>query len=283
MNRTSISGRTRVAAVIGHPIEHSLSPTIHNAGFESLDVDWAYVALDVDVDGLANVLRLCRGGALAGLSVTMPLKTATFDALDSVSPSAEMLRSVNTVSCDDEGRLQGHSTDGDGLVDSLIDEGVVLSGRSVLVLGWGGAARSVVDALRRHDVERVGVANRSGVPEEELQRIAGPSRSIEWTARHVAVSEHDVVINCTSLGMGADGTSPIDPDAIPGDVVVVDLVYHPLETPLMRAASANGCQVVGGLGMLVHQAARQQEIWLGTRPDTSVMRVAALRALAERR
>lgn len=283
MNRRAISGRTRVAAVIGHPIEHSLSPAIHNAGFDSLGVDWAYVAFDVGVEGLTGVLQLCRSGALAGLSVTMPLKTATFEALEFVSPSAEMLRSVNTVSCDEEGRLHGHSTDGDGLVDSLIEEGVVLRGVSVLVLGWGGAARSVVDALRRHGVGRLSVANRSGVPEEELRRIAGSSRSIDWAIRHAEVAHHDILINCTSLGMGTDGSTPIDTSAIPGDVVVVDLVYHPLETPLMRAATERGCHVVGGLGMLVHQAARQQEIWLGDRPDTSVMRLAALRALAERR
>lgn len=283
MNVRTISGRTRVAAVIGHPIEHSLSPTIHNAGFESLGVDWAYVALDVDVDRLPSVLQLCRSGALAGLSVTMPLKTATFDSLESVSPSATVLRSVNTVSCDDAGRLRGHSTDGDGLVDSLLEEGIDLRGRAVMVLGWGGAARSVVDALRRHDVDRVSVANRSGVPEGELERIFGTARSVEWASRHLEVAEHDVVINCTSLGMGSAGTSPIDADAIPSSVVVVDLVYHPHETPLMKAAAASGCRVVGGLGMLVHQAARQQEIWLGVRPETSGMRDAALRALAERR
>ena len=274
-----ITGRTRVAGVIGWPIEHSLSPTIHNAGFASCGADWVYTAFPVPAGGCADILRLCRQGTVGGLSVTMPHKTDVFHLVDRVSPAAASLRSVNTVSVDDDGSLVGHSTDGDGLVDSLLVADVDPAERSVLVLGWGGAARSVVDALVRRGASRISVTNRSGVDRDELATIAPTSDEIEWPARNEAIDSYDVVVNCTSVGMGDDGNSPIDVRTLRPTSVVVDLVYHPLETPLLVAAGARGCRTVGGLGMLVHQAVRQQRIWLGRDPDVGAMTEAALRRL----
>ena len=274
-----ITGRTRIAGVIGWPIAHSLSPTIHNAGFASCGVDWVYTAFPVPAGGSADVLRLCRQGVIGGLSVTMPHKTDVFHLVDRVSPAAASLRSVNTVSVDDDGSLVGHSTDGDGLVDSLLATDVDPAGRSVLVLGWGGAARSVVDAVVRRGASRITVTNRSGVDRDELGTIAPTSDTIEWAARNEAVESYDVIVNCTSVGMGDDGNSPIDTTSLRTTSVVVDLVYHPLETPLLDAAAARGCRTVGGLGMLIHQAARQQRIWLGRDPDVVAMTEAALRRL----
>lgn len=277
-----VSGHTKVAAVLGHPVRHSLSPVIHNAGFESLGVDWTYVALPTPIEQLTSVLDLCRAEVIAGASVTMPLKTAAYEAMDDVSPAARVLRSVNTVSAID-GRLVGHSTDGDGLVDSLLEEGCTIRGSSALVLGWGGAARSVVDAIHRAGVERIVVTNRSGVDPLDLSVIEPSGRSVPWTERDSTASEVDFVINCTSVGMGDDDSSPLDTSVLRPSTTVVDLVYHPIETTLLKTARARGCPTVGGLGMLIHQAVRQQQIWLGQRPDPSVMKDAALQALAERR
>lgn len=274
-----ITGRTRVAGVIGWPIAHSLSPTIHNAGFASCGADWVYAAFPVPSGAGADILRLCRQGVIAGLSVTMPHKTDVFHLVDRVSPAAASLRSVNTVSIDGDGSLVGHSTDGDGLVDSLLARGVDPAGLSVLVLGWGGAARSVVDALVRRRVARITVTNRSGVDRGELDAIAPLAETIDWSTRDEAVSSHDLVVNCTSVGMGGDGRSPIHHSSLRSETVVVDLVYHPLETPLLIAAAEQGCRTVGGLGMLIHQAARQQRIWLGRDPDVVAMTDAALRRL----
>ena len=274
-----ISGRTRVAGVIGWPIAHSLSPTIHNAGFASLGADWVYVAFPVPSGSCTDVLQLCRQGVIGGLSVTMPHKTDVFHLVDRVSPAAASLRSVNTVSVDSDGSLVGHSTDGDGLVDSLLAAGVDPEGRSVLILGWGGAARSVADALVRRRAARITVTNRSGIDRGELDAIAPASETVDWSARDEAVGSHDVVVNCTSVGMGDDGRSPITQTSLRPTSVVVDLVYHPLETPLLTMAAARGCRTVGGLGMLVHQAARQQRIWLGHDPDVAAMTAAALRRL----
>jgi shikimate dehydrogenase len=274
-----ISGRTRVAGVIGWPIEHSLSPTIHNAGFASCGADWVYVAFPVPADRCSEILQLCRQGTIGGLSVTMPHKTRVFDLVDRVSAAAASLRSVNTVSVDPDGTLVGHSTDGDGLVDSLLAEGVDPAGRSALVLGWGGAARSVVDALARRGVGTLTVSNRTGIDRTELSSIAPIATAIEWSRRDETVGSNDLIVNCTSVGMGDDAGLPIDPRRLAPGSVVVDLVYHPLETPLLAAASARDCRTVGGLGMLIHQAARQQRIWLGRDPDVSFMTAAALRRL----
>jgi shikimate dehydrogenase len=278
-----ITGRTRVAGVIGWPIEHSLSPTIHNAGFASCDVDWVYAAFPVAPGHCAEMLELCRRGSFGGLSVTMPHKTDVFGLVDRVTPAAASLRSVNTVAVEADGTLVGHSTDGDGLVDSLLAEGADPVGRSVLILGWGGAARSVADALTRRGSTAVTVTNRSGLDTSELSAIAPGATIHDWSARDHAVAEHDIVINCTSVGMGNDTRSPIDPTRLNPASVVVDLVYHPLRTPLLVAAESQGCRTVGGLGMLIHQAARQQRIWLGRDPDVAAMTAAALRRLGARR
>lgn len=275
----SITGHTRVAGVIGWPIEHSLSPTIHNAGFSSCGADWVYTAFPVPAGDCAEILQLCRQGVIGGLSVTMPHKTDVFHLVDRVSPAAASLRSVNTVSVEGDGSLVGHSTDGDGLVDSLLATDVDPTGRSVLVLGWGGAARSVVDALVRRGASRITVTNRSGVDPDELGTVAPASDTIAWSARNEVVDSYDMVMNCTSVGMGNDGDSPIDVAMLRPTSIVVDLVYHPLDTPLLAAATARGCRTVGGLGMLIHQAARQQRIWLGRDPDVAAMTEAALRRL----
>lgn len=280
---SEITGHTRVAGVIGWPIEHSLSPTIHNAGFSSCAVDWVYVALPIPPGRCSEILELCRNGTIGGLSVTMPHKTDVFDLVDRVSPAASSLRSVNTVAVEADGALVGHSTDGDGLVDSLVSEGVDPTGRSVLITGWGGAARSVADALVRRGVGHITVTNRSGVVIDELEAIAPTSSVVPWAERDEVVRSHELIVNCTSLGMGDDPRLPIDPRRLTEDSVVVDLVYHPRETPLLVAAAAEGCRTVGGLGMLIHQAARQQQIWLGRRPDVGAMTSAALRRLETHR
>lgn len=275
-----VSGSTRVAGVIGWPVTHSLSPVIHNAGFAAAGADWTYVALPVPPGHSREILDLVRLGTITGLSVTMPHKSDVFDAVDRVSPAASALRSVNTVSRDDDGHLVGHSTDGDGLVDSLLAAEVDPTDRSVLVLGWGGAARSVVDALGRRGAGRIHVCNRSGVDGREVTAIVDRAEIVEWSDRGDIASRVDLVVNCTNVGMGDDPNTPVPVDRLTPPTVVVDLVYHPLVTPLLRAATERGCTTVGGLGMLIHQAARQQEIWLGRTPDVDVMTAAALRHLS---
>ncbi len=289
MNEPRITAQTRVVGVIGHPVRHSLSPVIHNAGFRSTGVDYTYVAFDVAPGSARAALDALRVLDLAGLSVTMPHKTDVARSVDELGESARNLDSVNTVEVRTSGHLVGHSTDGDGLVASLRYRGVEVEGRRVLVLGAGGASRSVIDALARHGVAEIAVVNRTLSSAQQAAKLGqgratshglGDENGVRGT-----LANSDIVINATSVGMGAPASSvgsdvyPVDPTWLHPGHTVVDLVYHPLVTPLLAAASERGCQVIDGLGMLVHQAALQQVIWTSQQPDIEEMTQAALRAL----
>jgi shikimate dehydrogenase len=265
------------AGVIGWPIRHSLSPAIFTAAFAATDLDWVYDAFEVPEGEAAGLVAKVRD-ELAGLSVTMPHKAAVIPALDDLTPTARELGAVNCIARDG-GRLVGHSTDGAGLVDSLrLDDGIELSGRRVVLLGAGGAGRAVARAVGAEGAEVV-VVNRSPEPAAKAARLAGPAARV-GTAAEVAGA--DVVINATSLGMGDDGRLPFDPAFLGAGQVVVDLVYHPAVTPLLAAAGAAGARAVGGLGMLVHQAAHAFRLWTGEEPPLSAMRAGAERGLARR-
>ncbi len=271
----------RIAAVIGSPVAHSLSPVIHQAAFDSAGVNWAYTAFDItDAAAALSAMRLL---GLAGLSVTMPLKEDVARAIDRLDPAARVLNSVNTVSWDGDD-LVGSSTDGAGFVASLAAAGVEVNGAHISVIGAGGAARSVIDALGRAGAADITVLNRTRDRAEQAASLA--------KAASVGVvndiSRADIVVNATSVGMGVpidDATNAdmaCDPALLRRGQVVADLVYHPLETAWMRAAADIGATTVDGLGMLVHQAALQQLRWLGVKPDTTAMRIAAEAELARR-
>lgn len=274
-----ITGATRVAAVIGHPVAHSLSPAIHRAGFASLGADWAYVAFDVAPGRAAEALLAVRTLGLGGLSVTMPHKHDVAAAVDRLEPAAAALGSANTVSVGPDGELVGASTDGDGFVASLADADVDLAGARLGVVGAGGAARSILDAVARAGAAEVLVANRTVERATEIVPLAGGIARVATLAELV---DCDVVVNTTPLGMGGQGGLPVDPAQLRPGTVVVDIVYHPLRTPLLVAAGERGCRTVDGLGMLVHQAALQQLRWVGQMPDVAEMRAEAERQLAER-
>lgn len=270
------SGSTRVAAVIGSPVRHSLSPVIHNAAFREHGDDWLYVAYEVEPRHAAAAIDAMRILGLAGLSVTMPHKELVIPALDEIDQHASVIRAVNTVVRDPSGRLVGHNTDGRGGVDALVQAGADVS--SVAVVGAGATARALIAAL----VERgsnVVVANRTPERLREAVEMGNRIRSGSTLTTDLSgVADHPTIINTTPLGM-----SGIAPDELPFDVRllgashgVLDVVYHPLETPLVRAARSRGCVVVDGLDMLCAQAARQQELWLGRRPSNGLMRRAAL-------
>lgn len=265
-----------VAAVVGSPIAQSLSPALHRAAFASAGLDWEYVAFDVPVGAGAAAVEAMRTLGLAGLSVTTPLKAEVAAAVDRLAPAALALNSVNTV-VRDGGELVGHSTDGDGFVASLGAVGVDLSGCRVAVVGAGAAARSLVDAIGRAGAAEVVVVNRTPTRGAEAARLAPTSR----TGEVVDLASANIVVNATSVGMGT-AELPFDPTVLRPEQIVVDLVYHPLETALLRAAERAGCRTLDGLGMLVHQAVLQQELWTGRRPDPTDMRAAALAELARR-
>jgi shikimate dehydrogenase len=228
-----------------------------------------------------------RALGIRGLSVTMPHKTEMARLVDDISPDAERLNSVNTLLLNPDGRIAGYSTDGDGLISSLRSAGITVQGRSVVMFGAGGAARSVADALVRHGCAHLDIVNRTLDAAQAACRLVPQYSSAVAASDTEAVadvmSRGDLIINATSIGMGRpsdDSTaSPVDHSLLRPQQVVVDLVYHPRQTAFLTLAARAGCTTVDGLGMLIHQAALQQQIWTGQFPDVEAMTRAAHEAL----
>ena len=277
--RPPLSGHTRVVGVIGDPVLHSLSPTLHNAAFETLGLDWVYVAFPVPRGRGADAVAAVPALGLAGLNVTMPHKEEVAGACDELTDDAAALRSVNTVVALPDGRTLGDSTDGPGFLDALADEAIVVDGRPVLVLGAGGAARAVVLALGRAGAA-VTVAARRPDAAEAAAALAPGAGAVPIGA--VDPSAFAVVVNATPLGMSGGDPLPVGSESLHSGQAVVDLVYHPADTPLLTAARAQGATAVNGLGMLLHQAARSFTRWTGQPAPLDAMRAAVTTALATR-
>ena len=267
-------GSRRLAAVIGAPVAHSLSPAIHNAAFAAAGLDWHYTAFEVAPGDCARALDGMRALGLAGLSVTTPHKDDVAALVDERSADAEALAAVNCVVPLDDGRLRGENTDGPGFVAALREAGVDPAGRRCCVVGAGGAARSVILALARAGAGDVAVVNRTASKATAAAALGG---RVGGTAD---LADADVVVNATSVGMGEGGAVPFDPGLLHPGQVVAELVVHPVRTALLEAAAAKGCTTVDGVGMLVHQAALAFERWTGVAPPLDVMHRAARLRLA---
>ncbi len=266
-----ISGRTTLAAVIGSPVRHSLSPVIHNAGFAALGLDWVFAAFEIERGGGGAAVAAMRALGLGGMSVTMPLKSDVIAGLDRLDPTAARLDAVNCIAWDGD-ELVGYNTDGAGFVDGLADDlGVTPSGRTFGVVGAGGAARAVISALGDAGAASVLVVNRSDERAQIAASMAGPVGRVAVPSELAAV---DVIVQATPVGMG-DGRLPFDLHLLTGQVVV-DLVYEPSETPLLSAARELGLATANGVSMLVHQAAHAFRRWTGEDPPVEQMRRAIL-------
>lgn len=266
---------TRVAAVIGDPVRHSLSPAIHNAAFGELELDWVYVAFPVASGSAREAVDAMRTLGIAGLSVTMPHKSEVIPALDELSPTALALGAVNTVYRLGTA-LVGDNTDGAGFIDALrFDEGFDPAGTRCVVIGAGGAARSVILALAQAGAAEVAVVNRTAAHGAKAAKLAG-SRGRPGAPDDLLRAE--LVVNATPLGMAGvhPDAVPVDIDFLRSDQVVVDLVYKPARTPLLKAARQRGAVPVNGLGTLIHQAAHAFRLWTGLDPPLEAMSAAAL-------
>jgi shikimate dehydrogenase len=267
-----------VVGVIGDPVGHSLSPTIQNAAFAALGIDAIYVGFPVASGAGSGVVAACRTLGLRGLSVTMPHKEVVAVTADEVSDDVRSLGAANTLT-NNGGRIRADTTDGDGCVDALRAAGFDPASKKCMVLGAGGSGRSVVLALGRAGAQVV-VAARNVAKAEHALTLGGSSARIGSLEE---VSEMDFIVNTTPLGMGENKEMPLDPTRLGRGQVIHDLVYNPLETPLLGAARIAGANTVDGLSMLIHQAVRQIALWTGEAAPVSVMRVAALRELDRRR
>jgi len=271
------TGTTSVAAVIGSPVRHSRSPAIHNAAFAAAGLDWVYLAFEVTKEVAVTAVRGAAALGVRGLSVTMPLKEAVIGAVDELSATAAALGAVNTLTMAG-GRIRGDNTDGAGLVRALGAAGAAATGRTVAVLGAGGAARAAALALAGAGASAVIVVNRDPGRAEVAASLAGV---VGRVGRPRDVGLADLVVHATPVGMAggmAEGQLPIGADQLHSGQTVVDLVYHPLRTPLLAAATAAGATTLDGLGMLVHQAALQFEAWTGVKAPVEAMDRAAREA-----
>ncbi len=263
------TARTRLAGVIGWPIDHSLSPSMHNAAFRALDMDWAYLAFPVHPDNVPGAVAGLFQAGCAGLNVTIPHKHAVIACCAELSPAAREIGAVNTLVPMPDGGIRGDNTDAEGFLRALDEAApVALDGHDVLLIGAGGAARAVAFALRGRGAH-VRVANRTA------DRAAALGESIPFTrdAMEQAASTAALVVNATSLGMGRDDVPAELPlDALDHGAVAYDLVYRAEPTPWLRAAAERGARTVDGLGMLLHQGAAAFAQWTGVDPPLDAMR-----------
>jgi shikimate dehydrogenase len=287
----TIDGRTRLAGVVGWPVEHSLSPAMHNAVYQELGVNWVYLALPVpDQSALLRFVDAARSLPFVGFNVTMPHKQAMLELCDEVAMLAQMAGAVNTVHCV-EGELVGYNTDSRGLLESLEAEAQFKTeGRRIAVIGAGGAAGAAVAGFILGKAAHLTIVNRdTSRADKLLARVEPYLRGLEVDVETLdagaerAVREADLVVNATPLGMNADDPSPIPVEWLHSGQAVYDMIYRPTDTALLRGARAAGATAVGGLGMLVAQGALAVDIWAENpqhRAPRDVMRTAAEDALA---
>ncbi len=262
----SISGSTRLLAVIGDPVAHSLSPLMHNLALAHLGFDYRYMAFHIRPQQLSEAVRGFAAMGMRGFNATIPHKEALATLMDELSDEARHLKAVNTVAISDDGKLKGYNTDGYGFITDLHQGlGVDPAGRRVVVLGAGGACRAVLHALVEAGAAAITLANRTVARAETLAaRFSTPSVPIEAVplmGEKMPLEGCDLLVNVSSIGLHGERFEDLDLARLPASSAVYDVVYG--NTPLLQDARAQGLAAADGLGMLIHQGARAFEIWTG--------------------
>ncbi|HEY3761053.1 MAG TPA: shikimate dehydrogenase [Verrucomicrobiae bacterium] len=273
-----INAATRLCAVYGFPIAHSASPAMHNAAFAKLELNWRYLAFEVDPKNLRAAIEGARAMNFAGLNLTVPHKLLAVDMMDALDTSAKKFGAVNTIKFEVRGkkcRAIGYNTDADAIVTALAEDlGIKLRGAKVLLLGAGGAGRTAALRLAMANVVELFLVNRTRSKAETV------AREIKKRCPSVKVSigypntKIDLVLNATSLGLKPGDPSPLNEKqfSLKQTRAVYDMIYRPAETKLLIAAKKSGCKTANGLGMLLYQGAKAFEIWTGKRAPITVMR-----------
>lgn len=281
----TISAATRLAVVLGDPVEHSLSPALHNAAFAAAGVDACFLACRVAPGELETAAAGLRALGFLGASVTVPHKRAVMTLCDRVDDLASAIGAVNCLAIDRDGSLVGHNTDASGFVDSLVEAGVSVDGRQVVLLGSGGAARAVAAGLHQAGASSITVVARDPATAGWVRAVG---RAVSWTGGELEpmLLRCDALVDCTPVSLNADTDGrypvPVAIDVLPASAVVASLVYH-REPALLRDAAARGLPTVTGAGMLVHQGARAFRLWTGIDAPVEVMWSAMRAALAKRK
>jgi shikimate dehydrogenase len=280
----TVNGKTRVCAIIGDPVEHSLSPMMHNAAFKKLGLNLVYVAFTVTPTKLKTALLGAKSLGLRGLNVTMPHKNAVISHLDAVESTAKAIGAVNTV-LNNQGRLIGYNTDGRGAMIALQENGVYPAEKKMVLLGAGGAAKAIAYQAAP-DVKELVILNRTS---EKARKLAEALKSFGAKVKAGTLSSEvlkqelpttDILVNSTSAGMHPEvDSSPVPSDLLHSNLSVMDIIYNPLATRLLKDAKSVGAKVVSGIEMLLYQGAVAFEIWTNCPAPVEVMREAALNEL----
>ncbi|ALG70299.1 shikimate dehydrogenase [Azospirillum thiophilum] len=287
----SISGKAKVAGVMGWPIGHSRSPRLHGWWLRHYGIDGAYAPLAVAPERAEQAIRALPALGLRGCNVTVPLKEIAFRTVDRLDDTARRMGAVNTIVVAEDGALEGGNTDGFGFIENLRAERPDWTADlgPAVVIGAGGAARAVVVALLDAGAPEVRLVNRTRARAEELAAdlaaagLAGPVTVVEWVSRETALDGAALLVNTTTQGMAGQPALDLPLRALPVTALVNDIVYVPLETPLLAEARLRGNPVAGGIGMLLHQARPGFKAWFGVEPEVTadLARFVLARSLSE--
>ncbi|HIP17579.1 MAG TPA: shikimate dehydrogenase [Methanothermococcus okinawensis] len=269
-----IDSKTKLLGLIGHPVEHSLSPIMHNEALRDKDLNYVYLAFDVHPNNLKYVVNGAKAlGTFSGFNVTVPHKIEIIKYLDEIDREAQLIGAVNTVKINDN-RAIGYNTDGLGVRMSLEEEIGRVMGKNILVIGAGGAARAVSFELAKNN--SITIVNRTV---ENAKTLAADiskklNKNVCYGGLNIDIEDYDILIHTTPVGMYPNiNTKPlIDVNKINKDMVVMDLIYNPRETVLLKESRKRGAKTINGLGMLIYQGAIAFEIWTGVKPDVNVMK-----------
>jgi len=282
-----ISGKTRLCGVIGDPVEHSMSPVMHNAAFSEMGIDYLYVPFRVKKEKLGEAIEGMRAFNIKGLNVTIPHKVAVLQFLDAFDDLAEKIGAVNTI-VNDNGVLRGYNTDASGFLQALLEKGIEPGGKNVVVLGAGGASRAISFILADRGAHLV-ILNRlleldwaKELASRISQAFAREVEALELSRGNLAeaLGKADILVNATSVGMSPNiGETPVDSDLLRPELIVFDIVYNPIKTRLLREAEAAGAKTISGLDMLIWQGALAFEKWTGQQAPVQLMKEEAIKLL----
>ena len=271
----------KLAGVIGWPVAHSRSPVIHNHWIEEHGLRGAYVLLPVQPEKLEQALRALPVLGIAGCNLTIPHKIDAMGIVDQVDALGQRIGAVNTIVVNADGSLSGRNTDAFGFIQSLYEARSTWKPAQgpACVVGAGGAARAVVTGLLDEGAPEIRLTNRSDAKATDMAQEFGPRvKAVPWTERHDALEGVALLVNTTNQGMHGQPALDLRLDALPVTALVSDIVYVPMETPLLTAAAARGNATVNGLGMLLHQARPAFEAWFGPQPSVSPALMQKIRA-----
>lgn len=264
-----VSGKTKITGIFGYPIEHTLSPPMHNAAFKALGLDMCYVAFKVRPEDLADAVMAIRALNLVGVNITVPHKEKVIPLLDRMNEEASFIGAVNTI-VNSNGILTGYNTDGRGFMSSLSEEGISIDGRDIFIIGAGGASRAIsyylsekASSLKLYDIDRAKA--------ERLADDLGKIRdNVTFLEDIKEMGRPHMIINATPLGLKPEDPLPLNPESITSDMIICDLVYK--DTKFLKEARDRGARTIDGSGMLLWQGILAFELWTGLKPPVEVMR-----------